>query len=129
MGVKQAKRTKIAFFGHFDSTNFGNESTLQAILYNLRRFQPAAEVTCISTGPEATVATHHIEAVPIAEGRWFSGPTVCRWYDPTIGEYLPALRRPNRSGSPFANTGDRQFAPPDKNHDGDGDWVLVLEAG
>jgi hypothetical protein len=51
-----------------------------------------------------------------------SGPTVCRWYDPTIGEYLPA------SGSPFANSGDRQFAPPGKNHDGDGDWVLVLEA-
>ena len=88
-----------------------------------------AEVAGISTGPEATVATPHIEAVPIAEGRGFSGPTVCRWYDPTIGEYLPALRRPNRSGSPFANTGDRQFAPPDKNHDGDGDWVLVLEAG
>ena len=51
-----------------------------------------------------------------------SGPTVCRWYDPTIGEYLPA------SGSPFANSGDRQFAPPGKNHDGDGDWILVLEA-
>jgi polysaccharide pyruvyl transferase WcaK-like protein len=67
MGMKQAKRTKIAFFGHFDSTNFGNESTLQAILYNLRRFQPTVKVTCISTGPEATIATHHIEAIPIAE--------------------------------------------------------------
>ena len=63
----ERKRKKIAFFGHFDSTNFGNESTLQAILYHLRRFQPDAEVTCISTGPEATVATHHIEAIPIAE--------------------------------------------------------------
>src|ERR1700758_4522449 len=67
MRGRQSKRKKVAFFGHFDSTNFGNESTLQAILYNLRRFQPTAEVTCISTGPEATVATHHIEAVPIAE--------------------------------------------------------------
>jgi polysaccharide pyruvyl transferase WcaK-like protein len=64
---------KIAFFGHFDSTNFGNESTLQAILYNLRRFQPNAEVTCISTGPEAASATHHIEAIPMGEriiGSW-----------------------------------------------------------
>ena len=67
MKERESKRKKIAFFGHFDSTNFGNESTLQAILYHLRCFQPDAEVTCISTGPEATVATHHIEAIPIAE--------------------------------------------------------------
>jgi polysaccharide pyruvyl transferase WcaK-like protein len=60
-------RKKIALFGHFDSTNFGNESTLQAILYNLRRFLPDAEVICISTGPEATTATHHIDAIPVAE--------------------------------------------------------------
>jgi polysaccharide pyruvyl transferase WcaK-like protein len=63
----QLKRTKVAFFGHFDSTNFGNESTLKSILHHLRRFQPQAEISCISTGPEATVAAHHIEAIPIAE--------------------------------------------------------------
>jgi polysaccharide pyruvyl transferase WcaK-like protein len=63
----QTKRAKIAFFGHFDSTNFGNESTLQAILYHLRRFQPNADAICISTGPAATIATHHIDAIPISE--------------------------------------------------------------
>ena len=67
MKEREKKRKKIAFFGHFDSTNFGNESTLQAILYHLRCFQPDAEVICISTGPEATVATHQIEAIPISE--------------------------------------------------------------
>ena len=67
MKERERKRKKIAVFGHFDSTNFGNEITLQAFLYHLRRFQPDAEVTCICTGPEATVATHHIEAIPIAE--------------------------------------------------------------
>jgi polysaccharide pyruvyl transferase WcaK-like protein len=67
MSKHHTKRAKIAFFGHFDSTNFGNESTLQAILYHLQRFQPDAEVLCISTGPEATFATHHIEAIPLAE--------------------------------------------------------------
>jgi polysaccharide pyruvyl transferase WcaK-like protein len=66
MERRERKRKKIAFFGHFDSTNFGNESTLQAILYNLRRFIADAEVICISTGPQATTATHHIEAVPIS---------------------------------------------------------------
>jgi polysaccharide pyruvyl transferase WcaK-like protein len=67
MKEHERRRKKIVLFGHFDSTNFGNESTLQAILYHLRRFLPDAEVTCISTGPEATVATHHIDAIPVAE--------------------------------------------------------------
>lgn len=56
----------IAFFGHFDSTNFGNESSLQAMLYNIRHFEPDAKLFCISSGPEATSATHHIRAVPLA---------------------------------------------------------------
>jgi polysaccharide pyruvyl transferase WcaK-like protein len=60
------KPAKIAFYGPFDSTNFGNEATLQAVLYNLRRFQPDAEVTCLSTRPEAAAATHQIKAIPIS---------------------------------------------------------------
>ncbi len=40
---------------------------LQAILYHLRCFEPQAEITCICTGPEATAATHQIEAIPITE--------------------------------------------------------------
>jgi hypothetical protein len=51
-----------------------------------------------------------------------SGPAAARWYDPTLGEFIPI------SGSPFANIGIRQFTPPGNNHDEDGDWVLVLEA-
>jgi len=30
-------------------------------------------------------------------------------------------------GSPFANTASRSFKPPGNNHDGNGNWVLVLE--
>ena len=67
MKQREGKAKEIAFFGHFDSTNFGNEGTLQAILYNLRRLQPDAEVICISTGPEAVTATHHIEAAAVAD--------------------------------------------------------------
>jgi polysaccharide pyruvyl transferase WcaK-like protein len=68
----EQRRKRIAFFGHFDSSNFGNESTLQAILYHLRCFHPDAEVTCISTGHETTAVTHQIEAIPVAEtfGNW-----------------------------------------------------------
>jgi hypothetical protein len=65
---RERRRRKIAFFGHFDSSNFGNESTLKAILYHLHRFHPDAEVTCISTGvPEATVVTHQLKTIPISQ--------------------------------------------------------------
>jgi Protein of unknown function (DUF4038)/Putative collagen-binding domain of a collagenase len=51
-----------------------------------------------------------------------SATTVARWYDPTTGDYI------NVSSSGFVNRGIRQFTPPGKNHQGAGDWVLLLEA-
>ena len=44
-----------------------------------------------------------------------------RWFDPSVGTYTSI------SGSPFANTGTRNFTTPGNNSAGDGDWVLVLE--
>ena len=67
MKESENKQKKIAFFGHFGSGNFGNESTLRAILYHLRFYQPDAEVVCITTNPKATAANHQIEAIPISE--------------------------------------------------------------
>jgi hypothetical protein len=49
--------------------------------------------------------------------------TQARWYDPSRGVYVSI------QGSPFANSGAHMFMPPGNNGDGDGDWVLVLEAG
>jgi hypothetical protein len=45
-----------------------------------------------------------------------------RWFDPSNGRYTTI------PGGPFANTGTRQFTPPGNNHDGDSDWVLLLDA-
>ncbi len=51
-----------------------------------------------------------------------SGSATARWYDPTNGTYSTI------SGSPFSNTGSRQFIPPSGNHtDGTSDWVLILQ--
>ena len=61
-----SKGKKICFFGHFGSTNFGNEITLQTVLYHVRRRLPEAEFTCICTGPEALAATKEIETIPIS---------------------------------------------------------------
>jgi hypothetical protein len=43
-----------------------------------------------------------------------------RWFDPSNAAFTAI-------GS-FANTGTQTFTPPGNNGDGDGDWVLVLEA-
>jgi hypothetical protein len=51
-----------------------------------------------------------------------SGATTARWYDPSNGSYTAI------AGSPFPNTGARNFTPPGNNSGGDPDWVLVLEA-
>jgi polysaccharide pyruvyl transferase WcaK-like protein len=60
--VSDAK-PRIAFFGHFGSGNFGNESTLQAMLWHLRRLAPDAEFNCICTDPELVEADYNITAV------------------------------------------------------------------
>jgi hypothetical protein len=50
------------------------------------------------------------------------GAAKAQWYDPSRGTYSAI------AGSPFANSGTRMLTPPGANGDGDGDWVLVLEA-
>lgn len=49
-------------------------------------------------------------------------PAEARWFDPTDGTYSTV------PGGPFTNTGTRRFTPPGKNHEGDDDWVLLLDA-
>ncbi len=49
-------------------------------------------------------------------------PAKANWFDPTSGAYTTI------PGGPFANTGPRQFTPPGNNHDGDSDWILLLDA-
>ena len=44
------------------------------------------------------------------------------WFDPTNGTYKTI------PGGSLTNAGMQQFTPPGKNHDGDGDWILVLDA-
>jgi len=51
-----------------------------------------------------------------------NGSVTAQWYDPSNGKYFPV------KGSPFPNSGKPYFIPPGNNADGDGDWVLVMEA-
>ncbi len=49
-------------------------------------------------------------------------PANARWFDPTNGTYTAI------PGGPFAPAGTQRFTPPGNNHDGDRDWVLLLDA-
>jgi chitodextrinase len=52
-----------------------------------------------------------------------AGAATAQWYDPTTNTYQTI------TGSPFANTGSRQFTTPSAAHsDGKSDWVLLLQA-
>jgi polysaccharide pyruvyl transferase WcaK-like protein len=59
------KRERIAFLGLFGQGNLGNECTLQAILYNARKYLPDAEVHCICSGPEDASVRHNVCAFPM----------------------------------------------------------------
>ncbi len=59
------KRPKIIFFGHFGGGNFGNEATLQAMLWNTRRVIPDADLMCITTFPAKLTQDYGIAAIPI----------------------------------------------------------------
>src|SRR5947209_8089350 len=63
----QIQPMKIALFGNFGCGNLGNECTLQAMLYHVRRYWPDAQVSCICNGPKDTSARYKITAFSIRE--------------------------------------------------------------
>ena len=83
MKRSKRKRNKISLFGHFGQINFGNESTLKAILYHLHRHIPDAETTCICTYPDVTTRTYNIDAVPMTgvfvKPLWLRGNPAARF--------------------------------------------------
>ncbi len=68
-----SRRERVAVFGHFGAGNFGNEGTLEAMLYNLRRWSPDVEITCVCTVPEKVAADYNLTATKISDvviGPW-----------------------------------------------------------
>jgi polysaccharide pyruvyl transferase WcaK-like protein len=67
MSTTRRHNRKIRLFGNFGSANFGNDCTLQAMLYHIRRLMPDAEISCICTMPEVVAANYDIAALPIVD--------------------------------------------------------------
>lgn len=56
------ERLRIAIFGHFSEINLGNDSTLQALIYQIRQRLPEVELSCICSDPLATAKLFGIRA-------------------------------------------------------------------
>jgi len=65
--IEKEKPRKIALFGAFGVGNLGNECTLQALLHNIRRYVPDAEISCICPRPDVTRSDYKIPGSLIKE--------------------------------------------------------------
>lgn len=63
----ETRPRKIALFGYFGEGNWGNECTLQALIYSIREYAPSAQISCICSGPEETQSAYQISASLIKE--------------------------------------------------------------
>jgi polysaccharide pyruvyl transferase WcaK-like protein len=56
---------QLVLYGHFGVGNLGNDSTLEAMLYNIRKYQPSANIICVCTGPQVVTQRYGIDTLPI----------------------------------------------------------------
>jgi polysaccharide pyruvyl transferase WcaK-like protein len=59
------KRVRIGVFGHYGHLNLGDEAIIVALLENIRRRRPDAELCAFSDNPEDTRCRHGVPAFPI----------------------------------------------------------------
>jgi polysaccharide pyruvyl transferase WcaK-like protein len=62
--AKSVKPARISFYGNFGAGNLGNECTLQAIIEQILRRWPDAQLLCFCTNPQDVRTRHNIAAFP-----------------------------------------------------------------
>src|SRR5215472_16841792 len=79
--AKSMKPARISFYGNFGAGNLGNESTLRAVIEQILRRWPDAQLLCFCTNPQDVRTRHNIAAFPseavdktAAEGAGSRGP-------------------------------------------------------
>ena len=58
----------IGVFGHYGNNNLGDEAIILAVIQNIRKRLPHAEITCFSINPNDTSQRYHVTAYPIRRG-------------------------------------------------------------
>jgi polysaccharide pyruvyl transferase WcaK-like protein len=61
-------KNRIVLFGHFGVGNLGNDTTLESVILNIRRYKPDAQITCVCRGPKVISDKYNIDAVPVDIG-------------------------------------------------------------
>jgi hypothetical protein len=99
--------------------------TLDATTTDGSRFVMTSDYVAAGRTPDGSLVMAYMPSIrPLTvDMTKLRGPAKAQWYDPSRGVYKAI------EGSPLPNKGRRVFTPPGNNGDGDGDWVLVLEAG
>jgi polysaccharide pyruvyl transferase WcaK-like protein len=64
--MRRPENGTVAFFGSFNSTNFGNECTLKAVIFHFRKTYPGTKFICITDGHKSAARSEDIEAVPVS---------------------------------------------------------------
>jgi Protein of unknown function (DUF4038)/Putative collagen-binding domain of a collagenase len=80
-----------------------------------------ATTAWIADGSLAITYTPVAHTLTVAMSK-FAGPVTPRWYDPSNGTFTAI------GSSALSNSGTKTFSTPGNNHDGNSDWVLVLDA-
>jgi polysaccharide pyruvyl transferase WcaK-like protein len=62
---------KIGIFGHVGNRNLGDEAIITAVIQNMKRYYPGAEIYGFTLKPEDTRARHNIIAFPIRKSKKF----------------------------------------------------------
>jgi polysaccharide pyruvyl transferase WcaK-like protein len=57
---------KIVLYGHFGSGNIGNDSSLEAALYHIKRYRPDANILCVCKSPHEVMRRLGIQALPLS---------------------------------------------------------------
>jgi polysaccharide pyruvyl transferase WcaK-like protein len=59
---------RIVLYGLFGIGNFGNDTTFEAVLHNLRNIQPSADITCVCGGHQFIAERFGIKTLPYDVG-------------------------------------------------------------
>ena len=112
VALAQKRPMRIGVFGHVGNQNLGDEALIAAVIQNVRRRHPEAELRGFTGRPHDTEQRHHIPAFPISRlnGRAATAPQLGLAADPPAGPWgelqarlkrvplLPVLVRAARRG-------------------------------
>ena len=96
-------QSQIVLYGHFGSGNIGNDSSLEAMIYNIRKYRPSSDITCICTGPENVAERYSIKTLPmdvselrtINPSNWRLVHILKRIFHRIIDEFIFWMQRPS----------------------------------